>query len=281
MRPKIGSNIWVMMMQIEHALLLAAGEGTRLMPLTKIWPKCLMPIGGQPLLSHWIDDLLELDVKNILVNTCHHSDKVEEFLARPSLYGKVSVAFEKELLGTAGTIIANGEVFGDGPAMIIHADNWCHCNLKEFCQSHHRQREQGALISMMTFSTQTPKTCGIVELDDSGFVISMHEKVDDPPGNLANAAVYIVEADVIAWMRRNPHLTDFSTQVLPHFMGQIAAWHNLGHHIDIGSVEMLLLARQSAPVKKGVDDAWAQWFDKHEVHDLIKKLERSNGISKQ
>ena len=281
MRLKIGSDIWVMIMQIEHALLLAAGEGARLMPLTKMWPKCLMPIGSQPLLSHWIEDLLKLNVKNILVNTCHHSDKVEEFLARPSLYGKVSVASEKELLGTAGTIMANSEFFGDGPAMIIHADNWCHCNLMEFCQSHQRRREHGALISMMTFSTQTPKTCGIVELDDTGFVVSMHEKVDNPPGNLANAAVYIVEADVIAWICRNPHLTDFSTEVLPHFMGQIATWHNREYHIDIGSVEMLLLARESAPEKKGVDDAWTQSFYKHEVHDLIKKLEINNGVSKQ
>jgi len=109
----------------------------------------------------------------------------------------------------------------------------------------------------------------------------MHEKVDNPPGNLANAAVYIVEADVIAWMRRNPHITDFSTEVLPHFMGQIAAWHNAEYHIEIGVIEMLLLARESAPVKKGVDDAWAQSFYKHEVHDLIKKLESGHGISKQ
>ena len=62
------------------AILLSAGTGSRLMPLTKSWPKCLMPIHKIPLLEFWLSDLWENDIKQAIVNTCHHGDIVSEFL---------------------------------------------------------------------------------------------------------------------------------------------------------------------------------------------------------
>ena len=64
------------------ALLLAAGLGSRLKPLTNEWPKCLMPINGKPLLEIWLDSLLEAGIKEILVNVHHHSQEVIDFLSR-------------------------------------------------------------------------------------------------------------------------------------------------------------------------------------------------------
>ena len=72
---------------------------------------------------------------------------------------------------------------------------------------------------MMTFRTPTPSTCGIVELDSKGIVTNFYEKVLEPPGNLANGAVYLFESEVLDWIMDNDTLNDFSTEVLPQFIG--------------------------------------------------------------
>ena len=110
------------------ALLLAAGLGTRLSPLTDNWPKCLMPIGERPLLEYWLGILHSSDVSEVLVNLHHHSEKVQEFLNRSRFEGWVSSVFEDTLLGTAGTLRANKEYFKDCTTLLVHADNWCQCD---------------------------------------------------------------------------------------------------------------------------------------------------------
>ena len=94
-----------------RALLLAAGLGNRLHPLTKKWPKCLMPIGERPLLEHWLETLYSINVREVLVNLHHHSEIVKEFLNRPRFKGWVRPVYEETLLGTAGTLRANKDFF--------------------------------------------------------------------------------------------------------------------------------------------------------------------------
>ena len=93
---------------------------------------------------------------------------------------------------------------------------------------------------MMTFDTDVPETCGIVVLDKQGVVLEMHEKVAHPPGRRANAAVYILEPAVVDFIESlGKPIVDLSTEVLPFFMGRIAAFHNARYHRDIGSLESL------------------------------------------
>jgi mannose-1-phosphate guanylyltransferase len=99
-------------------------------------------------------------------------------------------------------------------------------------------------MTMLAFRTDSPKSCGILELGGEGIVVGFHEKVDNPPGTLANAAVYICEAEVanyIATLRKS--VVDFSTEVIPAFMGRIYAVETKGYHRDIGSNEAFRLAQ--------------------------------------
>ena len=64
------------------AILLAAGFGTRLRPLTNNIPKCLVPIKGKPLLEIWLDKLSDVGVKDFLINTHYLYDKVESFIKK-------------------------------------------------------------------------------------------------------------------------------------------------------------------------------------------------------
>ena len=220
-----------------RALLLAAGLGTRLRPLTDTIPKCLVPIGGQPLLEIWLQRLCAADVGPFLVNTHHHADKVSKFVEMSRYREQVTLEYEPELLGTAGTLIKNLEFFGNNDGMLLHADNYCLADLHSF-QAAHRNRPPYCLMTMMTFRTEAPSTCGIVELDKRGVVTNFHEKVSDPPGNLANGAVYIISAELIKSLRRELlRPKDFSTEIIGGLMGRIFNYETKEFFLDIGIPE--------------------------------------------
>jgi mannose-1-phosphate guanylyltransferase len=226
-----------------QALLLAAGFGTRLRPITDRVPKCLVTIRGQPLLQYWLDAVLEAGVDRVLVNTHYLSEAVEAFLATYPARDKVEMAFEPELLGTGGTIATNAAFFGDDAALVVHADNLSDLNLAAMVAAH-RRRPARCAMTMATFDTDTPRSCGIVERDGEDVVVAFHEKVEDPPGARANAAVYVVEPEVIRLCEtRFSGFLDFSTEIIPHFMGRILAHHHGGYHRDIGSLDSLRQAR--------------------------------------
>ena len=233
------------------ALLLAAGLGTRLSPLTDIWPKCLMPIKNRPLLEYWLGILHKVDIDNVLVNTHYYSVYVEDFLKQSHFKDWVHSVYEEKLLGTAGTLRKNADFFQDSTVMMTHADNCTCCDFSDFLY-HHNKRPKDTVMTMMTFTCPTPSSCGIIELNDSGIVVGFHEKVDNPPGRLANAAVYLIEPEVIEWIKNNPEITDFSTEVIPQFMGRISAWENKNIHRDVGTIETLKEAQ----------------MDKCETHEL-------------
>jgi len=257
-----------------RALLLAAGRGSRLRPLTDEWPKSLMPIGGRPLLEYWLGSLRSIGVRDVLVNVHHHAEQMARFLDRPCYRGWVRTVHETRPLGTAGTLSANREFFEGRTTLLVHADNWCQCDLGAFMAFHRHRRPVGCPVTMMTFDTPTPETCGIVETDATGVVIGFHEKVADPPGNHANGAVYLLEPEMLDWLARRPDVRDFSTEVLPNFVGRIATWHNSGIHRDIGTPEMLALAQQDLapdPPRGEIDD-WSDWFRDHPVHRQVTDL---------
>ena len=257
-----------------RALLLAAGLGTRLRPLTNECPKCLMPIGERPLLEHWLETLHSVNVNDVIVNLHHHSEIVQEFLNRPRFKDWVSSVYEETLLGTAGTLRANEDFFHDCTTLLVHADNWCQCDFDDFLNYHRKHRPEHCSITMMIFESPTPETCGIVETDNEGVVFAFHEKSDNPPGNMANGAVYLLEPVVLEWIEQNPSNSDFSTEVLPHFKGSIATWNNYGIHRDIGALPVLQLA-QSDPQPTSCwpeTDTWQKEFLSNPIHQQITKI---------
>jgi len=255
------------------ALLLAAGFGARLRPLTDGWPKCLMPINGRPLLEYWLDTARQLGIANVLVNTHYLADKVHFFLRRPRFKQWVRGVYEPELKGTAGALRANAEALRYATVFLVHADNFCICDFDALLKYHQSSRPKHCLMTMMTFYTRNPSTCGIVELDADGVVIGFHEKVRNPPGNLANGAVYLLEPEVIDWICDRSWVSDFSNDVIPNFIGRIATWHNDGTHIDIGSIEALREAQaavsQKARAANEPNDDWSLEFASHPIHTRI------------
>ncbi len=230
------------------ALLVAAGLGTRLAPLTDVLPKCLMPIAGRPLLGLWLQMLSEAGFSEIVVNLHHHADLVSEYIRRSPWAERVILAPETSLLGTAGTLLRHRERFTEGPTLFAHADNLSLFDPRAFLAAH-AGRPPDAAMTMMSFVTDQPQSCGILTLDSAGRVLEMDEKPQHPKGNLANAAVYIVEPEVIDFVASlGKPVVDFSTEVLPVFMGRIFAFHNGSYHRDIGNPASLALAQIDYPL---------------------------------
>ena len=222
------------------ALLLAAGLGTRLRPLTNHIPKCLVEIAGKPLLEYWLEMLINGGVHPLLVNLHHHAERVKAFIENSSYKEFVATAFEEKLLGTGGTLLKNRLFFKTesmAPLMLVHADNLSLFDLRAFVESH-RNRPACCEMTMMTFTTPTPQSCGIIEKDKMGCVQAFHEKVPSPPGNMANGAVYILEPTVLTYLESlKKEFIDFSTEVLPYYLGRIYTFHNDVYHRDIGTLE--------------------------------------------
>lgn len=231
-----------------RALLLAAGLGTRLRPITNSIPKCLVPIHDRPLIDIWFDLLVAAGVERIVVNTHYFAETVVEHVASSPHRERIELFHEDKLLGTGGTMIAARHLLGDGAFLLAHGDNLTTFDLPDM-QACHANRAPDIAITMLAFRTDDPSSCGILEPDPEGRVLAMHEKVADPPGNLANAAVYIVEpevADYAASLGRD--FVDFSTDVIPHFMGRIQMVETTGYHRDIGNPESLAAAHREFPV---------------------------------
>jgi mannose-1-phosphate guanylyltransferase len=228
------------------ALLLAAGKGTRLKPLTNYVPKCLVPIMNRPLLEIWLD-LLDHDlITDVLVNTHHLADQVVKMIAESEHNKNITIVHEDKLLNTGGTIKANRKFFGSEPLMVIHADNLSLFDLNSF-YSRFSNRPAGVEITMMTFVTDSPSSCGLVTLSNDGIVNAFVEKPKVAVTNLANAAVYIISSNVVDYIAElNCDQIDFSADVIPKYVGRINTFHNDLYHRDIGNRASLMQAQSDA-----------------------------------
>jgi mannose-1-phosphate guanylyltransferase len=232
-----------------------------------------MPVHGTPLLDYWLSSIKQIGIHAAIINLHHLKREVSEFIARPAYSSWVKTFEEQQLLGTAGTIrhLASQYHAADKTLLVIHADNWSHCDLATLLAHHEQAAAAGMLMTMMTFDTDTPEQCGIVVTDSNGTLQAFFEKSANPPGKRANAAVYVLEPAVIDWIRANPDVTDFSTEVIPEFIGQIACWHHEGVHRDIGTPQALIAAQRDPrhPLNPDTRDSWQRDFEKHPIHQMI------------
>jgi len=218
-----------------RTFLLAAGLGTRLRPLTYNIPKCLVSIKGQPLLGIWLKRLTEANIGPFLINTHYLPEQVEAFIKASPYCEQVTLINEIELKGTAGSLIANLDFFQGEEGLIIHADNYCLADFTAF-QRAHINRPPECLMTMMTFRTNNPLSCGIVKLDERGIVSEFYEKVDHPPGNLANGAIYILTPELLKKLGTDYRESkNFSTEIISQFIGRIYSYETSQIFIDIGN----------------------------------------------
>src|ERR1700677_912563 len=149
------------------AILLAAGRGTRLAPLTDSIPKILAPFGGRPLLEHQLEYLLGSGVTEIAINVHHHSDQVLACVEGLSLDVPVRISNEPQLLGTAGALLPLAD-FVTEPVIVLYGDVVTNANLAELMDEH---RRHDPLATLTVYASAETEGKGVCLVDDSGRII--------------------------------------------------------------------------------------------------------------
>lgn len=157
-------------------------------------------------------------------------------------------AYEPELLGSAGTVAANRNwAEGADTIVIIYADNLSDIDLGALVAFHTAHPDP---MTMALFHTPYPKKCGIATLDETARITAFVEKPEHPESDLANAGLYVVDAD--AWREiADLNAFDFGFDVLPRFVGRMRGYTHTGYHRDIGTHESLAQAEADAPALFG------------------------------
>jgi len=226
------------------AFLLVGGLGTRLRPLTDRTPKCLLPIRGTPILQIWFALCREYGIEEILINVHSHGGAVRKFIEEYKDGLKIRLFEETELLGSAGTVLANREwIKKESSFWVLYADVLTTTNLNEmlaFHNSHHQ------IATIGVYEVADPSRCGIVQVDDTGIVRDFVEKPKVPPGNLAFSGLMLATPALLEVIPvRSP--ADLGFHVLPQIVDRMAAYRIHDFLIDIGTLETYRTAQRAWP----------------------------------
>ena len=219
-------------------MILAAGEGTRLRPLTYHTPKPMLPVAGRPLLEHVIIYLRSHNITNLAINLYHLPDAVIDHFGDGSRWNvNLRYSVEEQLVGSAGGVKRLQDFF-DETFVVYYGDIFTQANLQPMIELH---QKSGAIATMGLYRVPDPWNRGIVELDDQQTIVRFAEKPprDQAFSDLANAGIYVMEPEVFNWIPAN-QMYDFGHDVFPSLLAdgeRIAGYVIEERLIDIGLPE--------------------------------------------
>lgn len=200
------------------AMILAAGEGTRLRPLTAALPKPMVPIVGTPLLARTLVWLAGEGVTEAAINLYHRPQSIPDYFGESFAGVRLHYFFEDTLRGTAGGVKAAQSVLEDAPFFVIYGDNLISADLRRLAAFH---TGNGGIGTVALFEHPNPTAAGIVGLDADNRITRFVEK--PPPGEvfsaLANAGVYVLDPAVFEAIPEN-EASDFGRDIFPSLLAQ-------------------------------------------------------------
>ncbi len=219
-------------------MILAAGEGRRLRPLTDRLPKPMLPLAGRPLLEHIIVHLRRCGLTDLAVNLYHLPAAVMDYFGDGQRWGiNLRYSVEERLLGSAGGV-QRLEPFFDETFVVYYGDVLTWADLRPMIELH---RRAGAPATLGLYEVPDPWNRGIVELNQNGTIVRFAEKPPRPQvfSNLANAGIYILEPAVLARIPADQPY-DFGHDVFPKMLADglpLAGYVLDDYLIDIGLPE--------------------------------------------
>lgn len=177
------------------AVVLAAGEGIRLRPLTLTKPKVLLPVGNIPVIQHVLDSVKKNGVREVLVVVGYLGEKIQDLVRDGSKFGlKVSYVWQRHIKGT-GEALSLASDFLDEPFLVVYGDLYITGSaVKKILQTYKKRRSNVlALIEV-----ENPKDYGVVRVDKEKRLVSIEEKPEKPLTNLVNAGVYVFTKEVFS-----------------------------------------------------------------------------------
>jgi mannose-1-phosphate guanylyltransferase len=226
------------------AFILAAGNGTRLRPLTDTCPKCLLPIKGKPLLEIWLDNCHQAGITHALVNVHSLPNKIREFAAARRGGINLTIAEEPKLLGSAGTLAANRDfVANDEAFFILYGDVLTNVDLAAMLRFH---RQKDATATLAIHQVEEPRHCGIVGTDGDDMVHSFVEKPQNPQSDWAFSGIMVATRAIFEKIPSH-RPADIGFHLLPNLTGCMAAYRISEYLLDIGTLNNYTRAQSSWP----------------------------------
>lgn len=230
------------------AMILAAGVGSRLHPLTHTTPKPLVPVVNRPVIEHIIALLQRHGFTDIIINVYHLADQIMSYLGDGSRFGvRITYSEEDRLWGDAGSVKRCEDFFGDETFLVIGGDDLADIDLTRFLENH---KQKNALASIALSLVDDPAEYGIVLMSEEGRITRFLEK---PRGevifsNTANTGIYLFEPEALELIPRNTFYL-FGKTFFPLMLEQrrpIFGYLTAGYWMDVGNLEMYLRAHRDA-----------------------------------
>ena len=197
-------------------MVLAAGQGIRLRPLTDGLPKCMVPVGGKPLLEHTIAWLQTFGVTEIVINLWHLPDVIRGHFGDGKQLGvQITYSQETQLRGTAGGVKKVAQLF-DGPFFLWYGDNLSTCNLARLYEAH---RRTGGRATLALHRRADPLQSGIVGLDEDDRIVRFLEKPrpEEVFSPWVSTGIFVLERDVLDSIPADG-VSDFGRDVFPSML---------------------------------------------------------------
>jgi len=200
-----------------RAMIMAAGIGTRLRPVTDLLPKPMAPIANRPALYHILHLLKRHGIREVVINLHHLPELIKDYLGDGSLLGMdINYSFERELLGTAGGV-KNNEAFLKGDTfLVISGDALTDVDLTGLVAAH---RRYGSIATMSVKEVADPSLYGVVVADDEDRVIGFQEKpsIEEARSRLCNCGMYVFEPEILSYIPEG-QFDDFGKRLFPDLL---------------------------------------------------------------
>jgi len=228
-------------------MILAAGYGTRLKPLTDEKPKALVEIQNTPLLEFIIRKLIAADVTEIIINTHHFADQVVEYIQQHDQFGiHIEFSYEPEILGTGGGLKNASYFFNDEQPFILHnVDILSTIDLQQMV-SYHLQR--GALATLAVQHRQTSRyfivdeknnICGHEDRDNQR--TRLRRKPDGSPHLMAFCGIHVISPEIFHHIDETGRfsIVDVYLKLIEQGLPIIAYTADRAYWQDLGKLETL------------------------------------------
>lgn len=215
---------------VSKAMIMAAGVGSRLDPLTQEVPKPLVPIANRPVMDILLEKLLEISVKDVIANTHYKSEKIIERYSGNSFDINFNYIYEEKLSGTAGGVKKCQFFFDEGDDfLVLSADGLSNADLMAGIESH---KKSGAIatLGIKKIAMEEIPHFGVVVTDKKGFITEFQEKpsIKEAKSDCINTGIYIFNYKIFDFIPENTFY-DFARNVFPDLLSQ-------GHKINTFSV---------------------------------------------
>ncbi|HEY5389825.1 MAG TPA: NDP-sugar synthase [Solirubrobacteraceae bacterium] len=191
-----------------RAMVLAAGLGTRLRPITYEIAKPMVPVLDRPVMAHIVDLLERHGVEEIVANLHHFPDPIRGYFGE-----RISFRYEEELLGTAGGVRNCADLLGDETFLVISGDALTDVDLDALVATH---RSRGALMTVAAKPVADTREYGVVLHEADGRISGFQEKPEpgDARSDLGNCGIYCLEPEIFDYFPPQPFV-DWAHDVFP------------------------------------------------------------------